>query len=381
MSKIKGKIINTFFVFLIIPFVTFAATDNIDVNLTVQGCNFNLVCEPHLGEDTVSCPSDCPFIPPEPPDPEPEPPRQEENRNRSDMRSPISELFSEFLNPTKQYLEPQNVRARLDEKNVNLYWSNPIRTDFDFIRITKTDFFTNNPYDGVIVYEGNAQHVQDYLEEFNKDYFYNFFAKYKDGNFSNGVWLNVNATQTSIYEDIRVEIGDKDVKFVPENVIEQVFYTPHLTIYDISFLQMGKKLPWENRRMQAFSGIPIEVVMPKSDYFGPIKDIFLYVNYFDKNERFLRQEVFKFDYVYGSELYKTKIFDVNKGEIINVKVVVKDGDDEYIVAGIIDVEDFQVVEYQGKNKFYCCCILLLIIIIILLLLIIRKFVKNVENIG
>lgn len=50
--------------------LTYAATDtsSVDVQLNVEGCNNNLVCEPGAGEDIFTCPVDC--TPEEPEDPE-----------------------------------------------------------------------------------------------------------------------------------------------------------------------------------------------------------------------------------------------------------------------------------------------------------------------
>jgi len=61
------------FLFLFFFFVSksvFAGPDVestlLNVDLIVEGCNNNLICEPLLGETTSSCPLDCPYIPPTP---------------------------------------------------------------------------------------------------------------------------------------------------------------------------------------------------------------------------------------------------------------------------------------------------------------------------
>jgi chitodextrinase len=55
------------FVTLFVPAVLHAQLDiesgAIDVDLIVEGCNNNLVCEPVIGEDTPTCPLDCPEPP------------------------------------------------------------------------------------------------------------------------------------------------------------------------------------------------------------------------------------------------------------------------------------------------------------------------------
>ncbi|MEK7585874.1 MAG: hypothetical protein AAB477_01410 [Patescibacteria group bacterium] len=47
--------------------IALAASSTIPVNLIVEGCNNNSICEPSNGETVLSCPNDCAVIPPPPP--------------------------------------------------------------------------------------------------------------------------------------------------------------------------------------------------------------------------------------------------------------------------------------------------------------------------
>ncbi len=51
--------------FIGLVFFVSAATDNVQVNLNVNGCNNNSICEAVTGEDAISCPNDC-SVPPTP---------------------------------------------------------------------------------------------------------------------------------------------------------------------------------------------------------------------------------------------------------------------------------------------------------------------------
>ncbi len=45
-------------------YLSIDATDSINVNLHVEGCNNNYVCEAVIGEDALSCPNDCTYVAP-----------------------------------------------------------------------------------------------------------------------------------------------------------------------------------------------------------------------------------------------------------------------------------------------------------------------------
>ncbi len=68
-KKYINKILVTLFLFLSIFFVTVdAAQDDINVNLTVDNCNNNSICE-SAWEDYLTCPADCTVVPVVPVDP------------------------------------------------------------------------------------------------------------------------------------------------------------------------------------------------------------------------------------------------------------------------------------------------------------------------
>jgi hypothetical protein len=50
--------------FFLSPGSSRAQTDDVDVNVYVEGCNNNGICQAIIGEDLLSCPADCTFVPP-----------------------------------------------------------------------------------------------------------------------------------------------------------------------------------------------------------------------------------------------------------------------------------------------------------------------------
>jgi hypothetical protein len=58
------KILSIFFSLFLFATMVFGAGDSVQVNLGVDGCNNNNICEASLGETTLSCPNDCTGGPP-----------------------------------------------------------------------------------------------------------------------------------------------------------------------------------------------------------------------------------------------------------------------------------------------------------------------------
>jgi hypothetical protein len=331
------------------------------VNLIVEGCNNNLICEPILGEDNDSCPLDCPFITPIPTT---TPPLDSIFESSGSSRSNTRNIFPEIT--STHFLEISNLKAIIENKTVNFFWKNPEINNFDFIRIVKNNYFTSNPYEGVVVYEGKDQSFVDTVEFFDQRYFYNFFVRYTDGTFSKGINMVIVARKPSIFEEIKTKIKD-DLK-VEEEPFEPVFVAPRFNIYDLRFTQNEQSLIWNRRVLISKSLDPIFVTLPKKDFFGPIFDVFFEFDIYNSDGEFLRREVLKMDYLPQIQSYQTKIEDFSNKDRIYFKIYFTDDkNQENFVSGIINI-DRDFVEKVPEKKYNLIFILIIIILIIALFL-------------
>lgn len=314
----KNRFLNTkiwliITLFLISPVISNAQLETesgqSDVNLIIEGCNNDSVCQAIIGEDTVSCPLDCPEIV----TPEPEEVEETEGvENKSNSRRVSTYPFPEIFYPTTQYPSPTNIGVVLEENNVNIFWQNPSQENFDFVRIMiKENFASNDPYDGIIIYEGSLENVSDILSEIDTKYFYTFFAKYENGIFSEGVPLEI------FYQK-------KDILQKEFDSFEPVFTSKNISIFDFSFFQNEKDLFWQNKKLIAIPDIPVQVYLPKKSFFGPIEDVFLNAKFYTEDGVFLKQENIKFTYRPGMGRYETEITEIKEKQFVNFFIEVRE---------------------------------------------------------
>lgn len=373
MNKRKESLI--FFVAIIFLFSTplvlkaqlNTESGDTDVNLIVEGCNNNSICEANIGEDTATCPNDCPFF------------TTTDDEEDSNYNRPGNTRYDYFPeNNINQYLPPTNLKISIEEKNVDLFWNNPDGLNFDFIRIMKNNYYTTNPYEGIIVYEGNLESQSDYLEDFDEDYFYIFFARYKDGNFSVPVVLSVNSRKPTIFEYIKKEVSD-DVEINLEKPFEPIFFSDKLNLYEINFTQNGERIFWKKDILKAYSNIPIELSFSKKNIFGPVENYFIEIDFFDSNDVFLRREVMKIDYISGAETYKGSISNLSFVSKLSFKIYIAEkGEQKNIVAGIIDFSN-QLEEISPTRSFEKWTLIIFTIPIILFIFFIFFKKKRKDN--
>jgi hypothetical protein len=332
MKKENKKLFFIILFALMFPVFSIAQVDiesrDTDINLIVEGCNNNSICELVIGENTENCPLDCPVTPTV---------DEDESSSRSGSRIiPPNDIFP---NPTPifiQYPSIQNVSIKVENKNVFILWSNPDVPNFDFVRIMKNDFYSTSPYEGVVIYEGLLEDFLDTVDEFDKDYYYNFFAKYDDGTFSSVVPIRVNSQNPFYIEREYVN---------PVNPLKQVFFSPKLNIFEFTFSQNDKQLVWKGKLLQAQAEIPIHVTLPKKNFFGPIYDVYIYADFYNIENNFLRQEIFKMDYRPGLERYEAEIKNITEGQkIFFSAVLVDDEKNQSEVSGIININDSLYVQ-------------------------------------
>ncbi|MFC1801965.1 DUF5011 domain-containing protein [Patescibacteria group bacterium] len=145
-----------------------------------------------------------------------------------------------------------NLKFTVEYNEVILSWINPIDSDFDFIKIIRSEvFFVNNPFEGKIVYEGRNPSFIDKNLETGK-YYYTVFAFDRSGNYSSGSLVSVKLEGKEI-QVITPEDIEEDKK--PISIIEDLIdiseleptTTPmileELSLDNFSFYQDGKVIP------------------------------------------------------------------------------------------------------------------------------------------
>ena len=185
-----------------------AATDidTVPVNLHVNGCNNNGVCEAIIGEDILSCPGDC--TPPPPPPPS--------GGGGKIIIFPPKELD---ITPPQN---PLNVKAVGIPEGILLTWQNPPDLDFSYIRIMRNDKqFYGDPFIGKLIYEGKKGYFLDKNVIEGKEYFYTFFSRDTTGNFSGG-----SAASATAYSKDKKPISEKpkeEIKIfeIPKYLVHQ----------------------------------------------------------------------------------------------------------------------------------------------------------------
>jgi hypothetical protein len=323
-------------------------TSDFDVNLNVLGCNNNSICEAVLEEDSLNCPLDCLI-------------QDDEEDDRSGRSG--SKINFEYPVYVNLYPEISSIKAVVENKNVYLYWSNPNTENFNFVRIIKNKEYSESPYDGEVVYEGSLDNFKDFVSDFDKDYFYNFFARYKDGNFSKGVGFVINSPTPSISEDINTEVKEVDFEYKPQ---EPVIFSEKFNIYDLIFIQDNIKLRWKDNTLIAYSRNGIDVLYPKKDFFGELENVYLYLSYYDLDGKFFRKDVIKMDYSSLEQSYITRISEISNVSRLDFRFSIIDKNrEESFVQSSLKFEE-KAVEISKKDDYFLWIIFVSVILILLL---------------
>ena len=87
---------------------------------------------------------------------------------------------------------PTNVAADSSSSGITVSWSNPLDSDFDFIRVLRsTDRFYGSPFVGLVVYEGRGAYFVDNNVKADTKYFYSLFSRDRAGNYSSGSMVDI----------------------------------------------------------------------------------------------------------------------------------------------------------------------------------------------
>jgi hypothetical protein len=84
-----------------------------------------------------------------------------------------------------------------EDAQVDFSWGNPSDTDFARVRIVRSDiFYPEDPYAGIVVYEGRKEQASDTWVEEGVTYYYAVFAEDVSGNYASGALAHVKIPKT-----------------------------------------------------------------------------------------------------------------------------------------------------------------------------------------
>ena len=152
-----------------------------------------------------------------------------------------------------------NFRAEYDEEEgeVKLSWQNPTDEDFSRVRIVRSDiFYPEDPYAGIVVYEGRKERADDTWVNPGTAYYYSAFAEDESGNYSSGAITHIRIPGDDDDDDDTDDRDDDDRDDDDDGGEEEPFFGPaviypkdteapeeinELTFDDFLFFQNGEE--------------------------------------------------------------------------------------------------------------------------------------------
>lgn len=149
--------------------------------------------------------------------------------------------------------------------DVKLDWQNPRDTDFDHVRVLRSDtFFPSDEADGWLVYEGDGRTARDAgVAVPGTRLFYTIFTYDKNGNISSGAVVSV-----------RIEGGGT----TPVTVIDETKNEIKLNFDDISFYQDGVKIVPDQGAVLIDGGRHLTILLPYAKLPEHLKTILVTIS-------------------------------------------------------------------------------------------------------
>jgi hypothetical protein len=290
---------------------------------------------------------------------------------------------------------PANVsafRAIYRDGGIDLSWKNPADLDMERVRVVRSDiFFPEDPYDGLVVYEGRKESTRDTWIERGTTYYYAIFSEDESGNYSSGALAKVIVPREG-QESVVVPDGDDagdmfgGISIIGDggNVPEEI---RALTFSDFQFLQYGENVPRRGNVM-TFDGTDTwEIFLPYDEVPEVLKTIAITLSDPDDPSKtfpfLLRVNTDKTGYVATlSPLERPGIYRVSATVLDYKHQVLKRFEGKIVIQGEVLVEETNFIglcEYCYTNmtgiKFLQCygCLALFAILMIM------RFGKTIER--
>lgn len=144
-----------------------------------------------------------------------------------------------------------NLRSNLTGDNgVQLTWNNP-EARYDYVRVTRrSDFFSDEPLVGNLIYEGGNQSVVDAEVQGGETYFYSVFVRSEDGRWSAPTLTAIYVPQTGQAPQTDPDPIDDIVSDQPDAPEETKDLLSGLTFADLIFSQGRLLADAENKQVE-----------------------------------------------------------------------------------------------------------------------------------
>ncbi len=105
--------------------------------------------------------------------------------------------------------DPSSFSAFSNVSGINLFWKNPVDSNFDYVRLVRNkDKYFNHPYIGKVIYEGRAENFLDENVTPGAKYFYELYARNKEGKFSKPASLTIVHDKTNVEIKLPPGVGE-----------------------------------------------------------------------------------------------------------------------------------------------------------------------------
>ncbi len=279
-----------------------------------------------------------------------------------------------------------NFKVFAESNGVKLTWDNPKDLDFANVRIVRSEkFFSDNPDDGMVVYEGRGTNAFDPSVVEEKTYYYTAFSKDKSGNYSSGSIAVITIPKTVVGEERPpvVVSGDPFAGF--PKALETDPIIKKLELSDFDFLQGGVKLPYFEDSVEIIGGKSLKILLAYEKVPEILKTIGVTLHHPSDKEK-----IFSFLLRVNEEktAYEAIIGGLEESGRYGLSVTILDHKNQAVrnLTGAMVVKSLGIVseyyiEKSGIIGFIFRNIILLLIFITSIYFISRKLIKNQPRRG
>jgi hypothetical protein len=341
--------------FLILtPFFSLAQQDNVNIDLTVFGCNNNGVCEVSSGEDINTCSLDC----------SPSGTSTPVTPSSSTSSSNRGSSGGRINNPTPAVANATEVVAYLVRGNIALEWNNPDGDNFSYVRIMKSEEgFATSPQNGILMYEGSGESFYDGVVEDGKVYYYTLFVRASSGAYSSGVSTKLLFKKYPV-SALESPFGSNIFPYGPITIFEGLTMR---SLESFLFEQEGRFLNTDGNVVILDPNLSTKVSFGLTSSSSPRTTAFLHLHLPFGTESYMFSSV-------SSSTLEAYIPSIRSSFSIPFSIIVEDGGHEMRYEGVFNLRSGEgiMTDQPAPQLNKLTLEILLILILLILALFVRK---------